>query len=190
MRRPTSARYLNLAGFTLVQLLVVVTIIGLLSTIATVASRRAVTSTRETKRVHELREIQEALELYWLDNRKYPQFYTDGKLDNGLNWRRSCKDSTTYDLDYIPGLAPKYMAELPQDPLPCANHDGYYYKSNGTDYKLFKKNESSTQKPSELILKFLDPAWDGGTTGPGYCVIDGNLTEYMSVYSPGAACWR
>ncbi len=181
MRQPSRAQPFVPSGFTLLQLVIVIAIVGLLGAIAVTAAWREVGRTRDAKRVHALREVQEALELYWIDNRVYPS--TSG------NWRKSCISSTNYDLNYIPGLAPKYMAELPKDPLPCT-HDGYYYKSNGTDYKFQSHNESSTQKPSKLLLTFLDPAWD---FGPNLCIIDGDTnypwaTEHFAVYTLGYAC--
>ena len=199
MWQPPRSRSLIPTGFTLLQLIVVIAIIGLVSTIATVASRREVGKTREAKRVHELREVQEALELYWLDNRKYPPTFERDAFGNiiwqqGWNgWVESCLNN-----NYIPGLAPKYIAKLPQDALACPDpyatppipgHDGFWYSSNGTDYKLTNHTENSAQPLGGLLLNFIDPAQD---EGPNPCIIDGSPPEayHFTVYSLGAVCTR
>lgn len=59
-------------GFTLVELLVVISIIGLLSTLAVVALNQARVRARDVKRLSDIKQVQTALELYYADAGAYP----------------------------------------------------------------------------------------------------------------------
>ena len=59
-------------GFTLVELLVVISIIGLLSTIAIVSLGSARAKSRDTKRIADMKQISTALEQYYSDLGGYP----------------------------------------------------------------------------------------------------------------------
>lgn len=58
-------------GFTLVELLVVISIIGLLSTLAMIAFNNARAKSRDAQRVANLRAVANAQELYYNINRRY-----------------------------------------------------------------------------------------------------------------------
>jgi general secretion pathway protein G len=59
-------------GFTLIELLVVVAIIGVLATIVLSSLSDARARARDANRLADIRTIQTALEVYYLDNGKYP----------------------------------------------------------------------------------------------------------------------
>jgi len=59
-------------GFTLVELLVVISIIGLLSTIAIVSLGSARQKARDTKRIADMKQVSTALEQYYADKGGYP----------------------------------------------------------------------------------------------------------------------
>ena len=59
-------------AFTLVELLVVISIIGLLSTIAIVSLTSARMKARDTKRIVDIRQISLAMQMYRQDNGNYP----------------------------------------------------------------------------------------------------------------------
>lgn len=60
------------AGFTLVELLVVLAIVGLLATMATPQVLRYLGSAKVSTTTTQIRNLQSALELYYLDNGAYP----------------------------------------------------------------------------------------------------------------------
>ncbi len=64
-------------AFTLVELLVVISIIGLLSAIATVSLGSARTKAKATRAIADLRQINTALQMYYDANGKYPCFDHD-----------------------------------------------------------------------------------------------------------------
>ncbi|OGC84960.1 hypothetical protein A3F55_03015 [Candidatus Adlerbacteria bacterium RIFCSPHIGHO2_12_FULL_53_18] len=81
-------------GFTLVELLVVISIIGILSGIVIVGLDNAREAARDAKRVADIQNIQVALTLYYADNNRYP--------------------TNIYSTSPV-GLAPTYMSTVPKD---------------------------------------------------------------------------
>ena len=65
-------KHLEQKGFSLIELLVVIAIIGMLSTLATVSMNGARQKARDAKRKSDLSQIKNALELYNVQNEKYP----------------------------------------------------------------------------------------------------------------------
>jgi prepilin-type N-terminal cleavage/methylation domain-containing protein len=61
------------AGFTLIEMLVVVAIIGLLSSIILVGLGDVRKDARDTRRIADIRQLQNALEIYYSTNNSYPQ---------------------------------------------------------------------------------------------------------------------
>ena len=68
---------LSRLGFTLIELLVVVLIIGILAAVALPQYQMAVEESRATEAVRLLRIANEALELYYIENGKYPGNLTE-----------------------------------------------------------------------------------------------------------------
>lgn len=64
---------MNRAGFTLIEMLVVVAIIGLLSSIILVGLGDVRRDARDTRRISDIRQIQNALEIYYTAKLSYPQ---------------------------------------------------------------------------------------------------------------------
>jgi len=86
-------------GFSLVELLVVITIIAILSVTAYVAMGGQTVKARDAKRKQDLSTIQSALELYALNNSRYPASLTYG---------------TEGAPDYL--LTKQYLSQIPTDP--------------------------------------------------------------------------
>ncbi len=120
-------------AFTLVELLVVISIIGLLSTIAIVSLNGARTKARDTKRLADIGQFQKALEVYYADNGQYPP--SGGATTPNNVWSTSNDASWTTLLGY---LRP-YMSVLPKDPTQSASGWGadpntYAYSYFSTGY--------------------------------------------------------
>ena len=127
----------NKKGFTLIELLVVVAIMGLLASLAIVALNTARARARDARRVSDIKQIQTALELYYMDNYKYPAS-TDGAIE-GL-----CLSATNDFLAACSGTT--YMGQVPSSPKPrtdgACDNSLYTYTAvevgdNGTDLSYF-----------------------------------------------------
>lgn len=103
-------------GFSLVELLVVITIIAILSVVAYTALGGQTEKARNARRQSDLSTIQSALEIYFIEhNNKYPEFLDDNK-------------ATSVDKD----LVPKYMPKMAKDP---SNDNPYGYAVIGSNKK-------------------------------------------------------
>jgi len=145
-------------GFTLLELLVVISIIGLLSSFLVASLSQARAKARDTRRKAELRSMQTALELYFNDNNGYP--VAPGWLSSEPG------DGPPAPGDYIPGLVPAYMARLPRDPLGGPSHINppcgppwkrayVYYSPDGLNYSLLA--HCSAEGPMSPDDAFYDP---------------------------------
>lgn len=115
-------------GFTLVEILVVVTIISILASIAAVSYSRFIKQSRDARRKTDIEQIRAAIELYRNFNNVYP---TSGASQGMAFGSGEISDSS----------ATKYMSKIPDDPAynsADASTSTYYYSSTGTfqDYTL------------------------------------------------------
>ena len=130
-------------AFTLVELLVVITIIGLLSTIAVVSLSSARSKARDTKRIADIRQISTAMQMYQQDNGTYPRpsllvscsggdsgHFCLGHGSAGSCWTGSMPGCTALD----DALAP-YIAKIPDDPENATGYygDAYVYRYSGSN---------------------------------------------------------
>lgn len=119
-------------GFTIIELLVVISIIGFISSIVLVSLKGIQSKARDARRLTDAKQILTALEMYYDSNNSY--------LNTGGNWLDSSIDAP----NWITGLAPTYIGEVPDDPKKdncwgVANPSGtpeicYYYRSDGNVY--------------------------------------------------------
>jgi type II secretory pathway pseudopilin PulG len=109
-------------GFTVLELLVVISIIGLLVSVILVVVANAREKSRDTKRVSDMRQMLTGLEVFFNTNHGYPSS-SGGAPQN---------------------MTPGYVGTLPSAPLPadgiCGNtnnytnqpYNDYYYEATGT----------------------------------------------------------
>ena len=92
---PCAMRFRRLAprGFTLIELMIVITIIGILITLAQPSYNRAVTAAKEATLKENLFILRDAIDQYYADNAKYPPSLTD--LAEKKYIRRVPKDPVT-----------------------------------------------------------------------------------------------
>jgi len=105
----------NIKGFTLVELLVVITIIAILSVVAYTAIGGQTVQARDAKRKQDLSTMQSALELYFVEFARYPAVLENGEATLAAGWK----------------IPRKYLSEIPIDPT---TESGYYYWTNDTEY--------------------------------------------------------
>ena len=119
----------NKFGFTLIEILVVVSIIGVLSSITISSFATAQAKARDTRRMQDLKQIGNALNMYYNDNGQYPQ--------TGGYWLYS-SDSIGWG-KLRDALVPKYISKLPVDPI----NEGIFITSNPSYSYLYAILNSS-----------------------------------------------
>lgn len=123
-------------GFTIVELLIVIAVIAILAAITVVAYSGIQARARDSQRQADVRMITKALELYYIDNGRYPAG-SGSTVING-SW------STTADASW-PNLAmvlKPYLSQLSADPISTAGTNvqtpvGYnyaYFSNSGGVY--------------------------------------------------------
>lgn len=146
-------------GFTLIEVLVAVSIIGILSVVIAVNSIDSGKQSRDTERQADLRALQSAIELYRNKYGRYPAGCNPvGQWSGQLGTSFACP--TPGDTQYIVGhvdvndwdgdgdiserfsFAPEFISPLPTDPKKGSGQYGYVYNTNiaGTVYKLMAMN--------------------------------------------------
>jgi len=140
-------------GFTIIELIVVISIIGILASLGISSYSNVQKNARNSKRKGDLKQLSLALADYYSQNGRYPSTCPGGALTCAYSASSWYSDTGCYwnpRANWIPGLAPTYIDSLPEDPRQLqtntssvnntckttANRNCYIYKSNGTDYKL------------------------------------------------------
>ncbi len=124
-------------GFTLLEILVVVSIIGILVTAGVATIGRSSPAARDAERQANLRNLQAAIEVYKNQNGRYPAGCNGADAWSGQpGTLYAC--SSGVPTEYIIGLAPTYIPRLPFDSKLNGTDSGYRYRTNaaGTVYKL------------------------------------------------------
>lgn len=115
-------------GFTLVELLVAISIIAILSAIGMIVFGNVQMQARDSKRKQDLRAISTALEIYYNKNGKYPN--TDALWVYSGNAQ-----------PWIPGLNSQYMVQVPTDPK--SNLIERVWEQPGTGYGYWSNYSNS-----------------------------------------------
>jgi len=133
---------LNTSGFTIVELLIVIVVIGILASVSVVAYNGINTRAKLTAMKTDFKSIQTALELYKADHGHYPISPEAGTPGYNCHNHWCGWDQATGD-DFIVGLSPQYIDEIPQLPTANANSDTFVYQSrqDGKHYQLLRYKE-------------------------------------------------
>lgn len=173
------------AGFTLVELMVVVAIIGILAAVVYANFNDARAQSRDKARMVALKEAQLALEFYKAQYGRYP---VQGCGGNGVfagPGPASGVDFATCD-DYMQGLIPDFLPELPRDPSrEMQSTIGMYYQTNtaGTAYKLM-----SYEAVEQILVTGYGDEFARCPVASGECAGSFFPNTY-AVYSSGAETW-
>jgi len=166
-------------GFTMVELLVVISIVGILASIvyASFGSSRAIA--RDEIRKTDLKSLQLALNLYKAQNGSFPP----AGCSAGNNFTPAnitgCADG-----QYIQNLVPDYIPALPRDPRTNTNLYRYRHNSVTDSYKIINENVE-VKTITNINDEFARCPVIGG---PGCLNLSAISTSY-GVYSAGAAQW-
>lgn len=169
-------------GFSLIELLVVITIIGILAGALTISFNKAREMARDSKRQADLKELQLALELYKSQHRVYPD---PGCGSSGWNGPGPGDNYAACD-EYIADLAPEFIEKLPIDPNQDDSNDhGYlYYVSPTRDsYKVLIWRTVETKLVESYDHPFARCPSGNGTS---WCPNDDNpQSDTYAIYSRG-----
>lgn len=117
-------------GFTLIELIIVITILGVLAALITGNFITSLKKGRDARRKADLEQIQRALEMYYEDKKRYPSSITFGS--------QLCESTSCTSGEKI------YMQKVPNDPTSGSNY-GYEADTNGGWYKLYACLENNLQ---------------------------------------------
>jgi uncharacterized protein (TIGR02145 family)/prepilin-type N-terminal cleavage/methylation domain-containing protein len=118
-------------AFTLVELIVVITILAILGTIAFISLQWYSTQARDSTRVNDLASMKSSLELYQLEAGKYPQ-PTNG-IDITYSWAIVWSQGTFWETVYS---NVKKLDKIPTDPLTDKEYT-YSVTTIKTEYQLW-----------------------------------------------------
>lgn len=123
--------HLRQKGFTLIELLVVIGIIVLLSTIALTQLSSAREKARDARRFADVKSFQTSLELYYSDQREYPQANSLILGPDGTT--PMCLSSDGFGTDVCGADRELYMNSVPRDP---GTNDYEYSSTDGESYEI------------------------------------------------------
>jgi prepilin-type N-terminal cleavage/methylation domain-containing protein len=125
---------LRKSGFTIIEMLIVVTILAMLAGILVPVLEEELRSASDSRRATDLKTLQATLESYYRVNYAFPT--------TGGAWQGDAPNYGSFGYDaagYIPGIVPDYIQALPKDPssaFPDGADGGYMYRSDGLDFKF------------------------------------------------------
>lgn len=119
------------AGFTLIELMVAITIIGILLALSSVAFLGARRTARDSERKADLEDIRSALEIYRADCGRYPE---TASVVPGSTFNGTCNSVTN-----------TYMQQVPNDPENVTKQYFYkYQKITNSTYRLCAYTETGS----------------------------------------------
>ncbi len=149
-------------GFTLIEILVVLAIIGIAAAVIALNVGAARERARDAKRVENVNQIDTAIALYLTENGTPPG-------DDGVEYING-------NPAWIPGLAPRYIREVPSDPVDTGDYK-FHYARQGINYEVAAFMEQNGSDAS---------CGDGGNSCQYYEKASG---AFLAFVNPGASGW-
>lgn len=185
-------------GFTLIEILVVVTIISILAAVLYASFGEARQDSQNKALYTELKEAQLALELYKAQFGQYPaaqDISVGGCMDNsgGID---SAGSVDCVGNDYIVGLTPEFLAELPNHADSDNPNCEFVYQVDDTDFDRYKLTAVSCFAGASIVddgIQWTDelarcPTTCGACTSGSIATTSAAFYESFAVYSAGAEC--
>lgn len=183
------------AGFTLLEIIVVVSIIGILSAVSYSGLSGSRDLAADKAMMAEFKQVQTALELYRTqnDDKRYPLPNTAGACGSGGAFITSSDNACA--TDYIVGLTPSFISELPSSAdssnSPCDIE--YTTTAGGSWYKLTAINciggDEDITVDHELSRCPTSCATGcGGTPMNSAYLTSDAFTKSFAIYSIGGEC--
>jgi general secretion pathway protein G len=151
------------AGFTLVELLLVIAIIGILASVISVNFVGIRQRARDSQRKSDIRQIQSAVELYRVDNGSYPVRTSTYRINSG---------STCPAVEAFIDSGTTYMSKVPCDPSGSSGYNAgnYYYSSDasGTTYLMSSCLENANDGDSYTTATAPSPSANGTCSSGKY----------------------
>lgn len=120
-------------GFTLLELLIVISIIGILVTVATASYSSSQKKARNSRRMSDMKSVQNAAEQYYADNNAaYPPDTSFGDEYLPSGWPNDPKSSFTYEYTPSPAAPASATSYIACAQMEGAN--GNATSATGTDY--------------------------------------------------------
>lgn len=168
------------SGFTIVELLIVIVVIGILATITIVAYSGIQVRARDTTRIDKVKNIAKAIDLYYVDNGRYPPILDGMGLETSCgsqtdNWGHCDRNKILADY-LIPYMAinPTSLSDATQ------GNYWYHYTSQGSDnYQTYGIMVYLEGSAGQSDGGYYPNAFEVGPK-PSYCT---------SKYSGSAANW-
>ncbi|MNQ21096.1 Type II secretion system protein G precursor [compost metagenome] len=162
------------AGFTIVELVVVIAVIGILAAISTISYRAIQDKTNFSIVDSDMKTVKASIEKYYNKNGSYP--------DTAGVWRYARRDLPTNT--YLPELADGYYSGSLPDVMygsqTTPTDNTYAYRSNKVDYKLIRLAPAGQStlptEASGIEPSMVDPNAGRSTRAWGY-------------WTPGGASW-
>jgi prepilin-type N-terminal cleavage/methylation domain-containing protein len=176
-------------GFTMIEVMVVITIIGILASVLYVNFDDARGSARDKTLMSEVKEVQLALELYRAQNGEYPDVPGCGTGVSPAVANTSPSGCGTND--YISGLVPNFITELPQVADSSNTNCVIEYRRDvsGTWYKLTAINcLGNSQIDQNNDLARCPSSCRGTSSGDRCHASDAEFQGSFAVYSAGGSC--
>ena len=130
----------NVAGFTLMELLIVIVLLGILISLGTGSFASSIRRGRDNRRKNDVRSIATALEAYFNDKGAYPTSNSSGEMVGcGAGDAAVC----TWGGEFKDKNNTLYMILTPKDPSDVYK---YYYTNTATTYKLYAKLENTREE--------------------------------------------
>lgn len=176
----------NKKVFTVLEILVVISIIAFLATFTIIQVQKSQAKKRDTIRISDMNQINKALEIYFSKNNKYPvppPAIDSSQISGEVGCWNGYIASKGGD-NYIKEISD--IIKLPHDPL-IKEVDGavictpqYYYRSDGKDYKIISTGLED--------FSYIQKNYPGLVT---QIVLYGSAWTFRGVgyYTPGAALW-